>query len=86
MLEAMACGTLGAIPDTIIEERLDLLWRTTPPECIVKNVICVLSFPDLEWIAEEGRRFVEEDFSFEKTVESWKGILQSIERSCLVPV
>ena len=31
---------------------------------------------DLEQIAEAGRRFVEEHFSFEKVVENWKGILQ----------
>jgi len=49
------------------------------PKCIAENVIRALISPDLERIAENGRRFVEENFSFEKTVENWKGILQSIE-------
>jgi len=46
------------------------------PECIAANVVRALSSPDLERIAEDGRRFVEENFSFEKTVENWKRILQ----------
>lgn len=45
-------------------------------ECIAKNVIRVLNSPDLEQIAEDGRRFVEEHFTFEKTAENWKRILQ----------
>jgi len=42
-------------------------------------VIRALNSPDLEEIAENGRRFVEENFTFEKVVENWKKILQSIE-------
>jgi hypothetical protein len=42
-------------------------------------VIRALDSPDLERIAEDGRRFVVENFTFEKTVDNWKGILQSIE-------
>ncbi len=49
------------------------------PECIAANVIRALEHPDLEWIAEAGRRFVEENFTFEKAVENWKYILQDIE-------
>ena len=49
------------------------------PKCIAENVIRALSSPDLEQIAEAGRRFVEENFTFEKVVENWKKILQSIE-------
>ena len=49
------------------------------PKCIAENVIRALISPDLERIAEAGRQFVEENFTFEKTVENWKGILQSIE-------
>jgi glycosyltransferase involved in cell wall biosynthesis len=42
-------------------------------------VVRALNSPDLERIAEAGRRFVEENFTFERTVENWKEILQSIE-------
>ena len=49
------------------------------PECIAENVVRALNSPDLERIAEAGRQFVEENFTFEKTVENWKEILQSTE-------
>lgn len=43
------------------------------------NVIRALNSPDLEQIAEAGRQFVEENYTFEKTVENWKKILQNLE-------
>ncbi|MDI6867848.1 MAG: glycosyltransferase family 4 protein [Methanoculleus sp.] len=85
MLEAMACGTpvlatpVGAIPDVIIDGKTGFIMENNSPECIADNVVRALEHPDLEQIAEAGRRFVEENFSFEKTVENWKEILQNIE-------
>ena len=85
MLEAMACGTpvlatpVGAIPDVIIDGKTGFIMENNSPECIAENVKRALDSPDLERIAENGRRFVEENFTFEKTVENWKEILQSIE-------
>jgi len=85
MLEAMACGTpvlatpVGAVPDVVVDGKTGFIMESNSPECIAENVARALSSPELEQIAEAGRRFVEENFTFEKTVENWKGILQSIE-------
>jgi len=85
MLEAMACGTpvlatpVGAIPDVIIDGKTGFIMENNSPECIAENVARALASPDLEEIAENGRRFVEENFTFEKAVENWKEVLEEIE-------
>ena len=48
------------------------------PECIAEIVKRALGSPDLERIAEDGRRFVEENFTFERVVERWKEVLDQV--------
>jgi glycosyltransferase involved in cell wall biosynthesis len=85
MLEAMACGTpvlatpVGAIPDVIKDGETGFIMGDNSIECIRENVIRVLNSPDLERIAEKGRRFVEENYTFEKTVERWEEILKNLQ-------
>jgi len=82
MLEAMACGTpvlatpVGAIPDVIIDGKTGFIMENNSPECIAESVSRSLNSPDLERISENGRRFVEENFTFESTVAQWKQVLE----------
>lgn len=84
MLEAMACGTpvlatpVGAIPDIIIEGETGFIMEKNSPKCIAENVTRALNSPDMERIAERGRRFVEENYTFENAVNIWAQLFEEI--------
>jgi len=85
LLEAMACGTpvlatpVGGIPDLVKEGETGFLLKSNNPEHIAERIIELLNKPDiLEKVSINAYNYVRENFSFEKTLESWQRILQEI--------
>jgi glycosyltransferase involved in cell wall biosynthesis len=84
VLEACACGTpvlatpVGAIPDVIKDGETGFIMEDNSPESIARNIIHALSRPHLEKIAQNARALVEREFTYEKAVERYRGILNSL--------
>jgi glycosyltransferase involved in cell wall biosynthesis len=84
VLEALSCGTpvlatpVGAISDIIKDGETGFIMRNNSPECIAENIIRALNFPNLGKITENGRWFVEENFTFERTKENWKNLIKNL--------
>lgn len=86
MLEAMACGTpvlatkVGAIPDIIKDGETGFFLEDNSPECIAKSILNILNMPDekLEQVSESARKFVEDEFTFEKVAARWGQILSNL--------
>jgi len=86
LLEAMACGTpvlatsVGAVPDVVIEGKTGFLLKSTRQEHIAERVVGLLSNPDLlKRVSKEACTSVRKKFCFEKTLESWRNILEELD-------
>jgi len=86
MLEAMACGTpvlatpVGAIPDIIKDGETGFLLRSNDPKHIADKIIELLNKPELlEKVSKNAYNYVRENFSYRKTLESWRKIIREIE-------
>lgn len=84
MIESMACGVpvlampVGAISDVIRDEECGFLMETNSPECIRKNIIRALIYPDLERLVTNARERIKRDFTFEKSTKRYKQIISFI--------
>lgn len=83
VLEAMACGTpvlatsVGCVPDIVREGETGFLLDTNSPESIADRIREILHRTDLDRIAENAKLKVEQDFSFDITVQNYRNILAS---------
>ena len=65
----MGCGTpvlatpVGAVLDTIKDEKTGFIMDNNSPECIAKNVERALNYHDLEKIAKNARELVGKEFT-----------------------
>ncbi len=84
VLEAMACGAIvlatpvGGIPDVIKDGETGFIMEDNSLECIAENIIRVLNHPDLEEISRKARVLIEKEFTYEKAVERFSNILDSL--------
>ena len=80
--ESMACGTIvlatpvGGVPDLIKGGETGFLLKDNSPECIAKNVIRALNYPDLDIIIKNARKHIEEKYTYEAAVERYRGNLK----------
>jgi len=82
--ESMACGTpvlatpVGGIPDVIKDGETGFIMEDNSPECIAKNIMRVLNYPDLDRIVNNARKVIEEEYTYEAAVERYKKILEDL--------
>ena len=82
-LEAMACGTpvlatsVGLIPDIVKDGETGFIMENNSPECIAKDVIRALNYPDLDRIVRNAHNIIEEKYTYKAAVERYKKILQN---------
>jgi len=82
--EAMACGTMvvatpvGGIPDLIVDGETGFIIEDNSPECIARNIIRALEHPEAERIAQNARRFIEQEYSYQVMVRKYKQALNEI--------
>jgi len=85
ILEAMACGTpilatqVGGIRDIIKDQETGFIMDNNSPECIAKNIIRSLNYPDLDRIVKNARDFIEKKYTYEKAVRRYKEILKGVQ-------
>jgi glycosyltransferase involved in cell wall biosynthesis len=86
MLEAMACGTpvlatrVGAIPDIIKDNETGFLLKSNDPKHIAERIVELLNKPELlEKVSINAYNYVRENFSYEKTLQTWRKILKEQE-------
>lgn len=84
VLEAMACGTpvlappIGAIPDIVKDASSGFIMEDNSPESIATDIERALGNAHLEEIAANAIDFVKQEFSFEKALERYAGILSMV--------
>lgn len=82
-LEAMACGAIsiannvGGLPDVVIDGETGFLLEDNSPQSIANKVVEILGYSEteLEIMQRKANEFVEENFTYERVVESWRQVL-----------
>jgi len=82
--EGMSCGAIivatpvGGVPDLITDGETGFIMEDNSPECIARNVIRALEYPRLEEIAQNARKLIEEEYTYQSTVEKFRQALNRL--------
>jgi glycosyltransferase involved in cell wall biosynthesis len=84
VLEAMACGSIvvanqvGSTPAVVKDSVTGFLMENNSPECIAKNIIRAMTYPDLEKISENAQTFILQKYAFDVTLARYKKVFASL--------
>jgi glycosyltransferase involved in cell wall biosynthesis len=84
ILEAMACGTpvlatpVGAIPDAITNEVTGFLLESTAPERIAQRITTILSYGELEKVADNAEGLIRQKFTRAAATERYDKMLKEV--------
>lgn len=84
ILEAAACGTpvyatpVAGVPDVVREGETGFLMEELDSERIVDDVVDILTREDLPEISNNCRQLIEQEYSFDASVDRYRQILQTL--------
>jgi glycosyltransferase involved in cell wall biosynthesis len=87
ILEALACGTpvyatpVSGVPDVVRDDETGFLMEGTDPDDLREDIVAILNREDLDVVSANGRRLIEEEYSFEAATARYEAILEALERS-----
>ncbi|MFB6150703.1 MAG: glycosyltransferase family 4 protein [Haloarculaceae archaeon] len=86
ILEALACGTpvyatpVSGVPDVVREGETGFLMDSTEPDEIREELLAILDREDLPAISANGRRLIEEEYSFAAAQRRYRDVLAAVSR------
>jgi glycosyltransferase involved in cell wall biosynthesis len=87
ILEALACGTpvyatpVSGVPDVVQDGETGFLMDGIDPDDLREDIMAILDREDLDAVSANGRRLIEEEYSFEAATARYEAILTALERS-----